>query len=193
MYFTGATRKGQFPSRMQGVGDSLVLSPFPSLFSNPSAQGHRQLKAPSGHPQHPCGSVIHGVGFNNQGVQVSQGPYFQLSSSEWDLARWRWRGQERERRLLSLHLPNPALAFCVLGMRNLALLWKLPSPAPSLILCGQFLCVTWKCRAPCCPGGWNSEGPSLGVGMQEWMGADRGASRGSAPRRGFRASDLRAA
>ena len=89
VYFTGVTLKGEFSSRMQGVGDSLVLSPFPSLFSNPSAQGHRQLKAPSGHPQHPRGSVIHGVGFNNQGVQVSQGPYFQLSSSEWDLVRWR--------------------------------------------------------------------------------------------------------
>lgn len=135
---------------MQRVGDSLVPSPFPSFSSNPSAQGRSQLKAPSGHPQRPRG-------FNNHGVQVSQGPCFQLSSSEWDLARWRWRGQERERRLLSLHLPNPALAFYVLGMRNLALLWKLPSPAPSLILCGQFLCVTWKCRALCCPG----------VGIQE--------------------------
>lgn len=176
---------------MQGVGDSLVLSPFPSFSSNSSAQGHSQLKTPSGHPQWPRGSVIHGGGFNNHGVQVSQGPYFQLSSSGWDLARWRRRGQERERRRLSLHLPNPALAFYVLGMRNLALLWKLPSPAPSPILCGQFLCVTWKCRAPCCPGGWNSGGPSLGVGMQEWMGADRGASRGPAPRRGFRASDVR--
>lgn len=185
MYLTGVTLKGQFSLRMQGVGDNLVPSPFPSFSSNPSAQGRSQLKAPSGHPQRPRG-------FNNHGVQVSQGPCFQLSSSEWDLARWRWQGQERERRLLSLHLPNPALAFYVLGMRNLALLWKLPSPAPSLILCGQFLCVTWKCRALCCPGGWNSGGPSLGVGMQEWMGADRGASCSSAPRRGFRASDLRA-
>lgn len=36
------------------------------------------------------------------------------------------------------HLSNPGLAFCVPGMRNPALPWKLPSPAPSAILCGKF-------------------------------------------------------
>lgn len=130
------------------------------------------------------------AGLTTMGPRVP-GPLLSAFLTRWDPARWRRRGQERERRLLFLHLPNPALAFYVLGMRNLALLWKLPSPAPYPILCGQFLCVTWKCRAPCCPGGWNSGGPSLGVGMQEWMGADRGASRSTAPRRGFMASDLR--
>ena len=76
MYLIGLTLEGQFPSRMQGVGDSLVLSPFPSFPSNSSAQGHSQLEAPSGHPARPRGSVIHGGGFNNHGAKGPRAPAF---------------------------------------------------------------------------------------------------------------------
>lgn len=76
MYLIGLTLEGQFSSRMQGVGDSLVLSPFPSFPSNSSAQGHSQLEAPSGHPQCPRGSVIHRGGFNNHGAKCPRAPTF---------------------------------------------------------------------------------------------------------------------
>lgn len=102
------------------------------------------------------------------------GPLPPISLSGWDQARWRWWGWEREESRLSSEggdCTSPTLVWHFLcgGMRNPALLWKLPSPAPCVILCGKF---------PRVRGGGGVQGTLLLHGVLECRRASSGDGGG---------------